>query len=90
MPANAGNARDTVLIPGSRNPWKRKGQPTPVFLPGKFQGQRSPVGYSPSSHKELDTGEHNIYWEPENDQAGICCYNSNNLMVKTSRFREGK
>ena len=21
-------------------------QPTPVFLPGKFHGQRSPVGYS--------------------------------------------
>ena len=27
--------------------WRRKGQPTPVFLPGKFHGQRSLVGYSP-------------------------------------------
>ena len=28
-------------------PWKRKWQPTPVFLPGKSHGQRSLVGYSP-------------------------------------------
>ena len=28
-------------------PWERKWQPTPVFLPGKPQGQRSLVGYSP-------------------------------------------
>ena len=26
-------------------PWKRKWQPTPVFLPGKFHGQRSLVAY---------------------------------------------
>ena len=29
-----------------KNPWKRKWQPTPVFLPGKYHGQRSLVGYS--------------------------------------------
>ena len=28
-------------------PWKRKWQPSPVLLPGKFHGQRSLVGYSP-------------------------------------------
>ena len=27
-------------------PWRRKWQPTPVYLPGKFHGQRSLVGYS--------------------------------------------
>ena len=27
-------------------PWTRKWQPTPVFLPGKFHGQKSPLGYS--------------------------------------------
>ena len=27
---------------------------TPGFLPGKFPEQRSPVGYSPWGHKELD------------------------------------
>ena len=35
-------------------PWSRKWQPTPVFLPGKFHGQRSLVGYSPWGHKQLD------------------------------------
>jgi len=27
-------------------PWRRKWQPTPVFLPGKFHQQRSLEGYS--------------------------------------------
>ena len=31
---------------------KWKCQPTPVFLPGKFHGQRSLVGYSPWDGKE--------------------------------------
>ena len=34
--------------------YRRKGQPTPVFLPGKFHGQRSLAGYSPWDHKELN------------------------------------
>ena len=38
-------------------PWRGKWLPTPVFLPGKFHGQRSLVGYSPSCHKESDTTE---------------------------------
>ena len=33
-------------------PWRRKWQPTPVFFPGKFHGQRSLVNYSPWDHKE--------------------------------------
>ena len=28
-------------------PWRRKWQPTPVFLPGESHGQRSLVGFSP-------------------------------------------
>ena len=28
-------------------PWRRKWQPTPVYLPGKSHGQRSLMGYSP-------------------------------------------
>ena len=39
------------------DPWRRKWQPTPVFLPGKSHGQRILVGYSPWGHKELDTTE---------------------------------
>ena len=30
----------------NESPWRRKWQPTPVFLPGKFHGERSLVGYS--------------------------------------------
>jgi len=33
-------------------PWRRKRQPSPVFLPGKPHGQRSLAGYSPCDHKE--------------------------------------
>ena len=33
--------------------WRRKWQPTPVFLPGKSNGQRSLVGYSPWGHKRI-------------------------------------
>ena len=36
-------------------PWRKKWQPTPVFLPREFHGQRSLVGYSPLTRKELDT-----------------------------------
>ena len=32
-------------------------QPTPVFLPGEFHGQRSLAGYSPRGHKQSDTIE---------------------------------
>ena len=38
-------------------PWRRKWQPTPVFLPGKFRGQRSLGGHSPWGRKESDTTE---------------------------------
>ena len=38
-------------------PWRRKWQPTPVFLPRESHGQRSLVGYSPWGHKESDKTE---------------------------------
>ena len=37
--------------------WRRKWQPTPMFLPGESQGRRSPVGYSPWGRTELDMTE---------------------------------
>ena len=37
--------------------WRRKWQPTPVFLPGESRGQKSLAGYSPWGHNELDTTE---------------------------------
>ena len=43
---NAGDKGDVNSIPGlGRFPWRRKWQPTPVFLPREFCGQRSLVGY---------------------------------------------
>ena len=40
-----------------KTPWRRKWQPTPLFLPGESHGLRSLVGCSPRGHKELDTTE---------------------------------
>ena len=40
-----------------KSPWRRKRQPTPVFLPGKSHGQRSLVGYNLLGSKESDTTE---------------------------------
>ena len=37
--------------------WRRKWQPTRVFLPGKFHGQRSLAGYSLWHHKKMDPTE---------------------------------
>ena len=37
--------------------WSRKWQHTPVFLPGKFHGERSLAGCSQWGHKESDTTE---------------------------------
>ena len=38
-------------------PWRRTWQPTPVFLPGGFYGQRSLTGYRPWDRKDSDTTE---------------------------------
>ena len=54
--ASAYSARDPDSIPGlGRSPGEGNG--TLVFLPGKFHGWRSLVGYSPWGWKELDTTE---------------------------------
>ena len=64
-------AGDMFSIPGSgKIPWRKKWQPTLVFLPGEFHGQRSLVGYSPWGCKESDTTEqthaHEIKYSPHN------------------------
>ena len=51
------------------SPWARKvsrtgkQHPAPVFLLGKFHGQKSLVGYSSWGHKELDMTEHKYVYE---------------------------
>ena len=47
---NAGDSSSWV----GKIPWRRKWQPTPVFLPGESHGQRSLAGYS-SRDPESDT-----------------------------------
>ena len=41
----------------SQGPWRRKQQPTPVFLPGEFYRQRSLASYCPWGPKESDMTE---------------------------------
>ena len=56
-PANAGFIRDRFNPWVGKIAWRRKWQPTPVFFPGEFHGQRSLVGYSPWGFKESDRTE---------------------------------
>ena len=62
-PTNAGDAGDLGSIPESgRSHWRRKWQPTPVFLPEKSYGQISLVGCSPWGHKIV---KHNLETEQQ-------------------------
>ena len=58
LPASAGDMRCGFDPWVGKIPWKRKWQPTPVFLPGEPNGQRSLVGCSPWDRTESDTTEH--------------------------------
>ena len=59
LPAKAGDEGKSLKFGPwvGKIPWRRKWQPTLVFLLGKSCGQRSLVGHSPWGHKELDTTE---------------------------------
>ena len=60
--SKAGDTRDTGSVSGPRKiPWKRK---WPVFLPEKFHGQKSLVGYSPVGHKDSDMTENTQHSSP--------------------------
>ena len=50
---------DLGSIPGlgRSTDWRRKQQPTPVFLPGEYHGQRSLASYRPWGLKEPDRTE---------------------------------
>ena len=67
-------------IPYKRNDWKRKWQPTPVFLPGEPHGQRSLAGHGPQGRRELDTTEVTKHACTKND--------TNELSYKTERESE--
>ena len=50
-----------IYLPPHTDYWRRKWQPTPVFLPGESHGQRRLADYSPWGHKEMDTTEQIAY-----------------------------
>ena len=62
-------------------PWRRKWQPTSVFLPKESHAQRGLLGYSPWSRKELDMTErlstYTVTWK------GLCgaCGNYSNSEI---------
>ena len=61
-PANAGDAREAGLIPGSRrSPGEGNGNPLLYSCLGKSHGQRSLAGYSLSGCKESDYGLYHIF-----------------------------
>ena len=77
---NAGDARDTGLIPGlgrfsRRKPWQ------PVFLPGESHGQRSLGGYSPWGHKKSDTTEHECVYICIYIADSLCCRGETNTTL---------
>ena len=59
-------------------PWRSKWQPTPVFLPGEFHGQKSMAGYSPWGRRELDRIE--VTWHVPHDTFASCTSHTFNVM----------
>ena len=58
MVKNLPAMRETWVHPWiAKMAWRRKWQPTPVFLPGESHGQRRLAGYSPWGHKKSDMTE---------------------------------
>ena len=51
LPASVGDTGDSDSICVGKMPWRRKWQPSPVFLPGESHGERSLEGYSPCGHR---------------------------------------
>jgi len=46
--------KESVALIHVEDPWRRKWQDIPVFLPGKFHGPEELVSYSPWGGKESD------------------------------------
>ena len=50
-------SNDSVISSVFAIDWRRKWQPTPLFLTGESHGQRSLAGYSPRGRRESDMTE---------------------------------
>ena len=55
--------------------WRRKWQPSPVFLPVKSHGQSRVVGYSPQGHKRV---RHD--WATEHTTTTTCIYHTTKMV----------
>ena len=66
--------------------WRRKWQPTPVFLPGESHGQRSLVGCSPRGRTESDTTE--ATWQQQMKQENFFKETITKTDTKRSRKSE--
>ena len=64
---------ETILPNKLSQIWRRKWQPTPVFLPGKSHGQRSLVGYSLWGRTELDTTEATQQQQQQQHELSYTC-----------------
>ena len=63
FPGGSEGAVDPSSIPGlGRSPGEGKWQPTPVFLPWEYHGQRSLAGHSPWVHKKSEATEWLTLW----------------------------
>ena len=52
-------------LPARQETWVQSldwDDPTPIFLPGEFYGQRNLAGYSPWGHKESDASEQRTFF----------------------------
>ena len=80
-PASAGDTGEVGSVPRlGRFPWRRKWQPTPLFLPGKSHGQRSLAGYSLWGRKESDLTERLNTHPPHNTHKKKKIYVRNNIV----------
>ena len=64
-------------------PWRRKWQPSSVFLPGKSHEQRSLAGYSPWVHKRVGQGLATKQWQKPHL---LCIYFIPGPVMNETRF----
>ena len=82
---NAGDSGKRGFNPWVRKIcWRRKWQPTQIFLPGESHGWRRLVGYSPWGHKESDMTE----WL--NRQGKKRIHQVEDISEKTKNFKRSK
>ena len=78
LPAVQGRPRFDAWV--GKIPQRRKWQPTPVLVPGKFHGLRRLVDYSPWGHREPDTTErlHFLFFHVD---CLASCFHSSSYLV---------